>query len=398
MTVARSGPAPQRWARWSDAVLAWRDRRLASPAFQRWAAAFPLTRPLARRKARALFDLVAGFVYSQVLLACVRLRLFELHAEGPQPLAQIATRIGLRDDAALRLLSAAVSLRLVERRRGGRYGLGDLGAPMVGNAAVAAMVEHHAALYADLADPVALLRAPSGAGRDGELARYWTYLDAPAASTASVQRMATYTALMSASQPLVADDILDAYPLARHQCLLDVGGGDGTFLRAVARRAPHLRLMLFDLPSVADEACRRLESAGVAQRVTVHAGSFLRDPLPPGADVATLVRVVHDHDDGAALVLLRSVRRALPPGGTLLLAEPMSGTPGAEAMGDAYFGFYLLAMGRGRPRSAAELTRMLGAAGFVDVRLVPTRMPLQTQLLVATASRVNPVASDVNYS
>lgn len=52
-------------------------------------------------------------------------------------------------------------------------------------------------------------------------------------------------------------------------------------------------------------------------------------------------------------------------------------------MGDAYFGFYLLAMGKGRPRSAAELIAMLGAAGFTSARLVPTRMPLQTQLIVA---------------
>ena len=36
--------------------------------------------------------------------------------------------------------------------------LGPLGAAMVGNPGVAAMVEHHALLYADLADPVALLR------------------------------------------------------------------------------------------------------------------------------------------------------------------------------------------------------------------------------------------------
>ena len=63
------------------------------------------------------------------------------------------------------------------------------------------------------------------------------------------------------------------------------------------------------------------------------------------------MRVVHDHDDGAALHLMRAVHAALPRGGRLLLAEPMAGTPGAERMGDAYFGFYLLAMGsagRGR--------------------------------------------------
>ena len=130
---------------------------------------------------------------------------------------------------------------------------------------------------------------------------------------------------------------------------------------------------------------------GLAARARAVGGSFLTDALPQGADVASLVRVIHDHDDAAAMTILRAVRQALPAGGTLLLAEPMSGTPGAEAMGDAYFGFYLLAMGRGRPRTAAELTQMLQAAGFEAVRLLPTRMPLQTQLLVARCAGVNPV-------
>ncbi|MEN0075545.1 MAG: methyltransferase, partial [Paracraurococcus sp.] len=61
-----------------------REGLVADPRFRRWAARFPLTRPVARRRTRALFDLCAGFVYSQVLLACVRLRLCELlRAEGP---------------------------------------------------------------------------------------------------------------------------------------------------------------------------------------------------------------------------------------------------------------------------------------------------------------------------
>jgi demethylspheroidene O-methyltransferase len=212
------------------------------------------------------------------------------------------------------------------------------------------------------------------------------------------QRIATYSTLMSASQPLVADEVLDAYSMRGHECLLDVAGGEGTFLRAVARRAPGLRLMLFELPQVAERARHSLQASGLGSRVAVHGGSFFRDALPKGADIATLVRVVHDHDDANALAILRAVRAALPVDGTLLLAEPMSGTPGAEAMGDAYFGFYLLAMGRGRPRTVQELTQMLHAAGFETVRRVPTRMPLQTQLLVARGSLVNPVVSDVNHS
>ncbi len=383
MSSAPGELAMTRWSGWVDRLLGWRDRLLASPVFQRRAAAFALTRPVARRHARELFDLVAGFVYSQVLLACVQLRLFEILAEGPQTAEHLAARLALPLDAARRLLDAAVSLRLLERRSEGRYGLGELGAPMVGNTAVAAMVQHHAALYADLADPVALLRASTDERRDNVLARYWAYDDAQAPSPASAERVGTYSALMAASQPLVADEILDAYALQRHRCLLDVGGGDGRFLATVAQRMPSLRLMLFDLPAVAARAEARFAAAGIGVRATAFGGSFLINALPTGADIASLVRVIHDHDDASALVILRAVHAALPPGGTLLLAEPMAGTPGAEAMGDAYFGFYLLAMGRGRPRRVDELTSMLNAAGFDAVRRVPTRMPLQTQLLVA---------------
>lgn len=390
MSNAPAELALSRWAGWVDRCLGWRDRLLASPLFQRRAAAFALTRPVARRHAQDLFDLVAGFVYSQVLLACVQLRVFEVLADGPQPLERLAARFSLPLDAAQRLLDAAVALRLLERRSEGRYGLGELGAPMVGNAAVAAMIQHHAALYADLADPVGLLRATPEQRHDNALARYWAY-DAAGGTGGTDDcsdddadaRVANYSALMAASQPLVADEILDAYALRRHRCLLDVGGGDGRFLATVAQRVPDLRLMLFDLPAVAERARARFAAAGIGARASATGGSFLTDALPRGADIASLVRVVHDHDDAAAMTILRAVRAALPPGGTLLLAEPMAGTKGAEAMGDAYFGFYLLAMGRGRPRSAAVLTAMLAAAGFERIRRLPTHLPLQTQLLVA---------------
>ena len=399
MPGASSSLAVSRWAAWVDLCHGWRDRLLASPRFQRRAAAFALTRPIARRRARELFDLVAGFAYSQVLLACVQLKLFDVLAEGPQAAERLAARLGLDPDAALRLLDAAVALRLAERRRDGRYALGELGATMVGNAAIAAMVQHHAAFYADLADPVALLRAAPAARRENALARYWSY-DAAGSTPApdADARVATYTALMAASQPLVADEILDAYPMHRHRCLLDVGGGDGRFLTSAAGRAPQLRLMLFDLPAVVAQAHARFAVAGIAARTTVTGGDFLRDALPTGADLISLVRVVHDHDDAAALTLLRAAHDALPPGGVLLLAEPMARTTGAEAMGDAYFGFYLLAMGRGRPRSVATLRAMLTAAGFGVIRQLPTRMPLQTQVLVAKRPGENPVDLDVNPS
>jgi len=379
-SVAARATRPGNPLSWSESWLEWRNRLLASARFQRWAAAFPVTRPIARRRARQLFDLCAGFVYSQVLLACVRLRLFEVLASGPQSRSELATRMALPPEAAARLLGAAVSLRLLERLGDDRFALGPLGATLVGNGAVLAMVEHHALLYADLADPVALLRGESPAAA---LAAYWPYARAGDPSQVEPGRVAAYSALMSASQPLVADEILDAYPLRGHRCLLDVGGGEGAFATAAARRAPRLRLVVFDLPAVAALAQSRLDAAGLGDRAQVVGGNFLVDRLPEGADIASLVRVIHDHDDASALAVLRAVRRALPPDGTLLLAEPMAGVAGAEPIGDAYFGFYLLAMGRGRARTPVELEALLRAAGFDRVERVPTRQPLQTGLLVA---------------
>jgi demethylspheroidene O-methyltransferase len=378
--------------RWRERWHAQRDRLLASPRFRAVASRFALTRPLARRHAAALFDLVAGFAYSQWLAACVELQLFERMARAPLTAAQLARESGLPLLSATRLLEAAVALRLAQLRApdgsgAPRYGLGPLGAAMVGNEAVVALVRHHRALYADLADPLALLRRSGGGG---ELERYWAYARAAAPGQLDDGRTAEYSAVMSASQTLVAGQVLDAYPIARHRRLLDLGGGEGVFVAEALARAPALVATVFDLPPVADAARRRFARLGLSGRAQAVGGDFHRDLLPQGADVVSLVRVVYDHDDGPALRILQAARRALPVGGTLLLAEPMADTPGAERMGAAYFGLYLAAMGSGRSRSAAELTALLERAGFGQVQRRRTALPLQAGLLVARAVPVPP--------
>ncbi len=361
------------WERLHSAAIA----ISAKPAFRAWAARFPFTRPVARRRARKLFDLCAGFVYSQVLLACVRLRVFEILHDAPLTLTQVAARLSLTKDATARLVDSAVTLRLLRCDRQSRYTLGPLGAALIGNDALRAMIEHNALLYADLSDPVATLRA---GGAHGELARYWPYN--ALRESHDDDAAAGYSELMSRSQPLVAQEILDAYSLKPHRCLLDVGGGNGEFLRAAAAKASHLSLQLFDLPAVAALARNRLAPLIEKGRAHVFDGSFFDDALPRGADIATLVRVLHDHDDAHVARLLSAVRQALPQGGRILVAEPMAATSGAETVG-VYFDFYLFAMGKGRPRTQSETQDLLKAAGFTNPRRLSTHVPLQTCVLIA---------------
>jgi demethylspheroidene O-methyltransferase len=357
--------------------VTWRNGVLSSPRFQQAATRFWLTRPVAHAQARGLFDLVAGFVYSQTLAACLETGLLDVLAQGVTSTESVADQCALPSEGALRLLRAAAAIGLAERV-GTAWALGSAGAALRGNAGIAEMIAHHPLLYADLADPVALLRRGGGGGA---LARYWTYAEHPGDGTA--EEVHAYSRLMGASQPLVATQILQSYRFAQHRRILDIGGGEGRFLEAVAAAVPTLDLALFDLPAVADRARTRLAAAGLGARSVVHAGSFLHDPLPTGYDLITLVRVLHDHDDGPALTVLRAIHAALPRGGCLLIAEPMSQTRGAEPAGDAYFGLYLLAMGSGRPRTPNEIDGMLRAAGFDTVRLLSTAMPLTCRVMLA---------------
>lgn len=380
---------PSAGGSWADALRQQLERLYASPTLYRWSLSNPLTRWVTRRRTERLFDLMAGFVHSQVMLGCVRLDLFRLLHQAPADLHTIARRVALPAPALQRLLLAAVSLGLLEHRSRGRFGLGPLGVPLATHAGIAQMIEHNQLLYEDLRDPVTFLQN----AWQGGMAAYWPYAhDAQATEHHAQDLFRRYSELMAASQGFVVQEILSSYHFGEHHCVLDVGAGKGRFASALARQAPHLRLQLFDLPPVLALARETLQDTDLSDRLQYHPGSFLHDPLPVGADLITLVRVAHDHPDEVVRQLLGKIHAALPLGGALLLAEPMAqphGQPGAAS--DAYFHFYLLAMGAGRLRTPDELRRLMAEAGFSHVELVPNAMPIHTRILIGRKSRCLPL-------
>ncbi len=391
-------------AGWRERWLSALDRWLSSPGMYRWALTHPLGRLVMRRRSSQLFNLMAGFVNSQVLLACVRLGWFEALLAQPRSFGQLQQMGGLPTDSLQRLLSSAIALGLIEER-GSRYGLGPLGVPVAAHNGLRAMIEHNALLNADLVDPLQLLLSPEKSGMHA----YWPYPTGtadeplspaarPVAGTAAgpvvdlqafsqsqpdESQVARYSELMSRSQSFLIQELLTAYDFSQHRVVLDVGGGQGGWVSALARHLPDLQLHLFDLPGVAELARQRIAEAGLSHRIHCTGGSFRSDELPRGADLITLLRVAHDHADEAVLQLLRSIHSALPAGGHLLLAEPMAEPEGRPCPSDAYFHFYLLAMGRGRLRTASELEDLLIQAGFESVRAIPNPVPLHGSVLLA---------------
>lgn len=379
---------PEERPGWRQALDARIDRWMAAPGLYRWAVSNPLTRWFAKRRTEKLFETLAGFVHSQVLLGCVRLGLFETVYERPRTLAELADLAAVPAPALERLLRSAVALGLLAPRGGGRYGLGPLGRPVASDPGLRRMIEHNAVLYEDLRDPLALLR-----GRDADMNAYWPYTqgsDAQSSSRWAPDKVALYSELMASSQRFLIDEVLAAYPFQDHRRVLDVGGGKGAWISALAREHAGLSLQLFDLPPVAALARAHLADAGLSHRVAVHGGSFAHDPLPAGADLITLLRVAHDHPDHVVRALLAAIHDALPPGGTLLLAEPMAEAGERPATADAYFHFYLLAMGSGRLRTPQELAALMTDAGFLCIELVPSAIPLHARILVGRRGQGKP--------
>ena len=351
-----------RWARTRNAMI-------ADPGFRARATRWPFGKLVARRYAREMFDLTAGFVYAQITQAIVESGLLDALSARPIDAAEAARVAGLSVPAAEALLKAAESLELTQSL-GPVWTLGRRGAALSTSPGVAEMIRHHRLLYADLAEPLAMLRG-EGPGR---LAALWRY-----DGSADPEDAGTYSALMAASQPMVADQALAAYDFGRHRALLDIGGGAGAFLSAISRAAPSLRMGLFDLPVVIEAARARLGERAAA--VAFHPGSFRTDSLPDGYDLITMVRVLHDHDDDVVAALLANVRAALPPGGRALIVEPLAGTASARRVGHGYFGFYLAAMQSGRPRTFGEYRRMAQTAGFARARLLATPVPLVASVI-----------------
>jgi demethylspheroidene O-methyltransferase len=373
---------PPKFAGISDPIRDWRNRTLQSEKFQRFARRNVLTRWMARRRARQLFDLCAGFVYSQVLDACVSLDLFKPLADGPRSRDFLAKHANLPADRCEVLLRSAIALQLLEARGPDHVALGIHGAALLANPGVSNMIRHHKLFYADVQDPVSLFRNPTS---NTHLAALWDYsTPADQLDEGVLAQRAHYTQLMSTTQTVVAEQIVDCVPLADVKHLLDVGGSDGTFLRSVGRVHEAVQLSLFDLPVVVEQAKPRFEAEGFGHRVRYWPGNMHTDALPTGPDAISLIRVLHDHDDAESAALLSSCQEALPKGGRLILAEPMGLENRGDPATDTYFGFYFRAMGRGRCRTAEENRRLLVAAGFQKVTEIKTAMPFLARVLMAS--------------
>ena len=179
----------------------------------------------------------------------------------------------------------------------------------------------------------------------------WTRLDPEAGSR--------FDGAMREASRFLGRSIATAVDFGEAAVVCDVGGGTGAVLAEIVQRHPSVRGVLFDLPHV-------VTSATPMERVEVVGGSFFE--AVPTADRHVLVSVVHDWDDERAQSILEQCRKALAPGGRVLVVEQVLDPDRAPLFERATDFLMLVLTGAGRERTDSQFRGLFAAAGLTVTR------------------------------
>jgi SAM-dependent methyltransferase len=179
---------------------------------------------------------------------------------------------------------------------------------------------------------------------------------------------------MAAITNQIADAVASAHDFSCYTKLVDIGGGEGSFIAGILAEHPALAGILFDQPAVVARASDRLDHAGVSDRCQVVGGNFF-DSVPEGGDAYLLKWILHDWSDDNAIAILRCCRRAMRPGGRLVIVEHLIGPHNTGREGK-FMDLNMMVITGGVERTREEFARIFEAAGFELTRVTHTETPI----------------------
>ena len=329
-----------------------------------------------------VLNLMLSPVLAQALYAVTERGVPDLLAKGPRSPDEIAAEVGGQPVALLQVLRALATVGLFTHGDDGRFGLTPAGETLTTGHPTAAgdlvLSFGSAPIWAALG----AMKDTVETGRTGfDLVfgrRFFDMVREQPELEANFNR--TMIAVHGGEPAAVAE----AFDFSDITKIVDVGGGLGTLLLTIMGRHPHLSGVLFDAPTVVEQAQAAIDASGVGDRCTTESGDFFA-AVPAGGDAYVLSHIVHDWDVDSCHTILRNCREAMAPGGRVLLVEmvlPM----GAEPHPGKLLDVIMLSLPGGRERTAEEYRELLAGAGLKMTRVVPTPSPVSVVEAVAEGS------------
>jgi len=319
-------------------------------------------------EATRLLDLIQSHRITSVIYVAAKLGIADLLRDGPRSLDQLATATGTQRGALRRLLAALSTVGICARMASDGYALTELGLALDGSADRS--LKAWAIFEGEMLSKSwsGLLETIVTGKTAAQLQGFDNSFELMSRSSESI---GIFNAAMVDLTRLVAPDVLDAFDFSQISHLMDVGGGSGELIGAVAKRYPRIRGTVFDLPRCKATAQEHLEQIGVSDRAQFVAGNFF-ESIPSFADGLILKSVIHDWDDEHSSVILRNCHQALPKDGTLLLVErmmPETPTTSAADKAHAMSDLNMLRGPGGLERTERQYRLLLEQSGFCRVSL-----------------------------
>lgn len=306
--------------------------------------------------------LLNGFRGYQLVVAACRLGLPDIVAAAPASASELAERTGMNPDAMLRFLRGLAAWGFFAEDGDGRYSATPVSesyrSDRPGLQKMALMLNEEA--YPVWAELLYSLRTGKPAFDHLYGKSRWEML------AGNKEDAAQFNAAMVEVSNRVARELVAAYDFSSAQTVVDVGGGNGALLAGVLDGNPHLRGILFDLPTGLAGAAAAMEAAGLSDRVELVEGSFF-ETVPADADVYLLKSIVHDWDHERAVQILTTCRAAMAPRSRLLLVErlvPERITDGDVELSTVMSDLHMMVLLGGRERTTTEYALLLESAGL----------------------------------
>ncbi|MFI8520747.1 methyltransferase [Streptomyces sp. NPDC085481] len=309
-----------------------------------------------------LLLLTDGKRISRVLHVVAELGVADELAGGPLSARELAERTGTHADSLGRVLRVAAAFGVFAERPDGRYELTDMSEPLrsdvPGSQRDMVLYNGSELLWRSYGSLMHTVRTGEPAFEAAYGHGFFAHLEQ------DPQAGALFDRAMTGMSRATARMLLDGFDFGRFPRIADIGGGHGWFLAEVLKRHTEVRGTLVDRPSVAGEADKLFEEAGVAGRVEVVPGDFFGE-LPAGRDAYVLKAVLHDWDDERAAAILRRIREALAGStdGRLLICEFLVG-PANEWDRGKLLDLDMLVRFGGRERSEEQWRALLATTGF----------------------------------
>jgi ubiquinone/menaquinone biosynthesis C-methylase UbiE len=273
----------------------------------------------------ALTTVLLGHNAFQFTRAGVELGLFDLLERSPGTAReQLGAELGLQERALDILLLGVTSLRLVERTEKGYFNAKSISDLFTGGhwELVKAVVGFEAYItYPGLVDFTESLRANSNIGLrrytgDGATV-YHRLSEDPELLKVFYHFMGTWSAVAS-------KHLINYGDFSSSRRILDVGGGDATMAIALATAHPEVEVTVLEIPNVVELARKRVEEAGLSDRVKVVEGDIFADAYPEGHDTVIFVHQLQIWPQDRIRVLLGHAHAVLPDDGRVMILNSMS--------------------------------------------------------------------------